>query len=305
MANEQMHASVTPIDARSEDDPARWDNLRRAVYRFRANPLAMIGLITLLIIIVIAIAAPYIVPFPEDAAGKVRATARLKPPSEIYYFGTDNVGRDIFSRTLMGTGLALTVGVVIIVLATTIGVTVGAVAAYFGGWVDEVLMRITDIFLTVPALVLAIAVTAALGKGIINVMIGIALVWWPGFARLTRGLVLSLKEEPFVEAARGLGSSHLRILFRHILPNALSPIIVKMSTDFGFAVLTAAALGFIGLGAQPPTPEWGAMINEGRDYFPNEWWVATFPGMAIFLVVFSWNLLGDGLRDVLDPRSRR
>lgn len=297
--------SMQPLTINTEANDGRRENLRRAIYRFRANPLAMIGLITLLIIVVIAITAPYIVPFPEDATGKVRATARLRPPDETYLFGTDNVGRDIFSRTLIGTGLALTVGVVIIALATTIGVTVGATAAYFGGWVDELLMRLTDIFLTVPALILAIAVTAALGKGIVNVMIGIALVWWPGFARLTRGLVLSLKEEPFVEAARGLGGSHLRVLFRHILPNALSPIIVKMSTDFGFAVLTAAALGFIGLGAQPPTPEWGAMINEGRNYFPNQWWVATFPGMAIFLVVFSWNLLGDGLRDVLDPRSRR
>ena len=298
-------STIPSLGTPNESASPRWENLRRAAYRFRANPLAMVGLITLLIIIVIAVAAPYIVPFPEDAAGKVRATARLKPPDAEFYFGTDNVGRDIFSRTLMGTGLALMVGIVIIVLATTIGVTVGALAGYFGGWVDEILMRITDIFLTVPALVLAIAVTAALGKGIVNVMIGIALVWWPGFARMTRGLVLSLKEEPFVEAARGLGGSHLRVLFRHILPNALSPIIVKMSTDFGFAVLTAAALGFIGLGAQPPTPEWGAMINEGRDYFPQQWWVATFPGMAIFLLVFSWNLLGDGLRDVLDPRSRR
>jgi peptide/nickel transport system permease protein len=166
-------------------------------------------------------------------------------------------------------------------------------------------MRVTDIFLTVPALVLAIAITAALGKGITNVMIGISLVWWPGFARLTRSLVLSLKQESFVEAANGIGASDFRILFRHILPNALSPIIVKMSTDFGFAVLTAAALGFIGLGAQPPTPEWGAMINDGRGYFPGEWWIATFPGIAIFIVVFSWNLLGDGLRDILDPRSRR
>lgn len=283
----------------------RWENLRRFIYRFRSNPLAIVGLITLIVIILIALSAPYIVPFPEDAYGRVRPTARLRPPDETYFFGTDHVGRDIFSRTLMGTGLALTVGVVIITLATTIGVTIGAIAGYVGGWVDELLMRVTDIFLTVPALILAIAVTAALGRGIVNVMVGIALVWWPGFARLTRGLVLSLKEEPFVEAARGLGGSHLRVLFRHILPNALSPIIVKMSTDFGFAVLTAAALGFIGLGAQPPTPEWGAMINEGRNYFPTHWWVATFPGMAIFLMVFSWNLLGDGLRDALDPRSRR
>ena len=141
-----------------------------------------------------------------------------------------------------------------------------------------------------PALVLAIAISAALGKGIINAMIGISLVWWPGFARLTRSLVLSLREEPFVEAAYGIGAGHMRIIFRHILPNAVSPIIIKMTTDFGFAVLTAAALGFIGLGAQPPTPEWGAMINDGRRYFPDEWWIATFPGLAIWLMVFSWNL---------------
>jgi len=205
----------------------------------------------------------------------------------------------------MGTGLALQVGTVIILLATTIGVTIGAISGYAGGWIDDLLMRITDIFLTVPALVLAIAISAALGKGIINAMIGISLVWWPGFARLTRSLVLSLREEPFVEAAYGIGAGHTRIIFRHILPNAVSPIIIKMTTDFGFAVLTAAALGFIGLGAQPPTPEWGAMINDGRRYFPDEWWIATFPGLAIWLMVFSWNLIGDGLRDVLDPRSRR
>ncbi len=286
-----------------EADP-RWENWRRGIARFRANPLSMIGLTLLLIILGIAFVAPAVVPFPEDAEGTMRAIDRLKPPGAPYWFGTDNVGRDIFSRLLMGTGLALRVGLVIIILATAIGVTVGAVAGYTGGWVDDLLMRITDIFLTVPALVLAIAVTAALGKGMINVMIGISLVWWPGFARLTRSLVLGLREEAFVEAARSIGVSHRRILFQHILPNTLSPIIVKMSTDFGFAVLTAAALGFIGLGAQPPTPEWGAMINDGRDYFPDKWWVSTFPGMAIFLMVFSWNLLGDGVRDLLDPRAK-
>lgn len=279
-------------------------NWQRGVRRFRSNLLSMVGITILALILVIALLAPYLVPFPEDAAGTMRALDRLKPPGAPYWFGTDNVGRDIFSRLLMGTGLALQVGAVIIVLASAIGVTIGATAGYAGGWVDDLLMRITDIFLTVPALVLAIAVTAALGKGMINVMIGIALVWWPGFARLTRSLVLGLREELFVEAARSIGVSHRRILFGHILPNTLSPIIVKMSTDFGFAVLTAAALGFIGLGAQPPTPEWGAMINDGRDYFPDKWWVSTFPGMAIFLMVFSWNLLGDGVRDLLDPRAK-
>lgn len=283
----------------------QWENFRRGLYRFRSNILSMLGLSILLFVLVIAIFAPVIAPFPEDAGGATNVVERLQAPSAEHPFGTDKIGRDVYSRVLMGTGLALRVGTVIIVLATTIGVTIGAVAGYFGGWVDEILMRITDIFLTVPALVLAIAISAALGKGITNAMFGIALVWWPGFARLTRSLVLSLREEPFVEAAYGLGAGHMRILFRHILPNAISPIIIKMTTDFGFAVLTAAALGFIGLGAQPPTPEWGAMINDGRRYFPDEWWIATFPGIAIWLMVFSWNLLGDGLRDVLDPRSRR
>ncbi len=283
----------------------RWENVRRGFYRFRSNTLSMVGLCMLLVVILLAFIAPMVAPYPEDAAGATHVLERFQPPSAAHFFGTDKIGRDIFSRVLMGTGLALQVGIVIISLAATIGVTLGAVAGYFGRWIDDLIMRITDIFLAVPALVLAIAITAALGKGITNVMIGISLVWWPGFARLTRSLVLSLKEEAFVEAANGIGASHARILFRHILPNAVSPIIVKMSTDFGFAVLTAAALGFIGLGAQPPTPEWGAMINDGRAYFPSEWWVATFPGLAIFVVVFSWNLLGDGLRDVLDPRSRR
>lgn len=292
------------VDTTQQNRDPRWENWRRGILRFRANPLSMVGLILLLIVLLIALIAPAVVPFPEDAAGTIRAIDRLKAPGAPYWFGTDNVGRDIFSRLLMGTGLALRVGLVIIVLATTIGVTVGAVAGYSGGWIDDLLMRITDIFLTVPALVLAIAVTAALGKGMINVMIGISLVWWPGFARLTRSLVLGLREEAFVEAAHSIGVSHARILFQHILPNTLSPIIVKMSTDFGFAVLTAAALGFIGLGAQPPTPEWGAMINDGRDYFPDKWWVSTFPGMAIFIMVFSWNLLGDGVRDLLDPRAK-
>ncbi len=283
----------------------RWENIARGLYRFRSNYLSMVGLIMLIFIFLVAVFAPVIAPFPEDATGKTRVAARLMPPSAEFAFGTDKIGRDIFSRVVMGTPLAFQVGIVIILLATSIGVTIGAVAGYAGGWVDDILMRVTDIFLTVPPLVLAIAMSAALGKGIVNAMIGISLVWWPGFARLTRSLVLSLREEPFVEAAYGIGAGHARIIFRHILPNAVSPIIIKMTTDFGFAVLTAAALGFIGLGAQPPTPEWGAMINDGRRFFPDEWWIATFPGMAIWLMVFSWNLLGDGLRDVLDPRARR
>ena len=200
-------------ELQAEARSARQENLRRSLYRFRSNSLSMIGLAILLFIIFIAVAAPFLVPFPEDSGGTTHFMDRLLPPGPEHPFGTDKVGRDIYSRVLMGTGLALQVGVVIIVLATTIGVTVGGVAAYFGGSVDDLLMRITDIFLTVPSLVLAIAFSAALGKGIINAMIGISLVWWPGFARLTRSLVLSLREEAFVEAAYGIGASHARILF--------------------------------------------------------------------------------------------
>ncbi len=295
-----LDVSGAPIEA----DHYRWENWRRGFYRFRTNLMSMVGLGILTFILVIAILAPQIVPFPE-AASRADPLSRDLPPSETHLFGTDRIGRDIFSRVLLGTVLALRVGTTIVLMASILGVTIGAVAGYFGGWIDEVLMRFTDIFFTVPGLVLAIAFTAALGRGINNAMIGIALVWWPGFARMTRSQVISLKEEPFVEAIYGLGGGHIRIIFRHILPNAFSPIIVKMTTDFGFAVLTAAALGFVGIGAQPPTPEWGAMIDFGRDYFPERWWMATFPGMAIWLMVFCWNLLGDGLRDVLDPRSRR
>lgn len=301
---ESMSPTSNQVEPASLANAARWENLRRGLYRFRSNRLSLLGLAILIFFIVIAIIAPYIAPFPEDAEGKVHALERLQAPSETHPFGTDKVGRDIYSRVLLGTPIALEVGAVIIVLAASIGVTLGGLAGYFGGWVDELIMRVTDIFLTVPSLVLAIAVTAALGRGIVNTMIGISLVWWPGFARLTRSLVLSLREELFVEAAVGLGANNQRVLFRHILPNAVSPIIVKMSTDFGFAVLTAASLGFIGLGAQPPDPEWGAMISDGRAYFPEEWWIATFPGMSIWLLVFGLNLLGDGLRDVLDPRAR-
>ena len=304
MSEQTVSKTFSAQELRKQTREMRREAFRRGVRKFRSNTLSVIGLTAIILLIILAFIAPYIAPYPEDSFGKTHVMERLLPPSAEHPFGTDKVGRDIFSRVIMGTGLALRIGMVIIFLASIIGVTIGSIAAYAGGWLDDLLMRITDIFLTVPALVLAIAITAALGKGITNVMIGIALVWWPGFARLTRSLVLSLKEEAYVEAAGALGANHARILFLHILPNAISPIIVKMSTDFGFAVLTAAALGFIGLGAQPPTPEWGAMINDGRERFPDEWWIATFPGLAIFVMVFSWNLLGDGLRDILDPKSK-
>ena len=295
--------SMQPLAINTEANDGRRENLRRAIYRFRANPLAMIGLITLLIIVVIAITAPYIVPFPEDATGKVRATARLRPPDETYLFGTDNVGRDIFSRTLIGTGLALTVGVVIIALATTIGVTVGATAAYFGGWVDELLMRLTDIFMAFPRLILALARVAVLGPGIFNAVLAIALTAWPPYARVARAETLTVRNSDYIAAVRLQGASHLRIITGHIVPMCLPSVIIRVTLDMAGVILIAAGLGFLGLGVQPPLPEWGQMISAGRKFLFEQWWIPTMPGLAIFLVSLGFNLLGDGLRDVLDPRS--
>jgi peptide/nickel transport system permease protein len=194
---------------------------------------------------------------------------------------------------------------VVIALAFTVGTLLGAIAGFFGGRVSEAIMRVTDIFLTIPDLILAMAFAAALGPGLFNVMIAVSLVWWPGYCRLARANVIALRDSQFAEAAQSIGASRGRVLFTHILPNAFPTILVKASMDIGFAVLTTAALGFIGLGTQPPTPDWGVMIADGRKYLREAWWFSTFPGIAILLTVLAFNLLGDGLRDVMDPRARR
>jgi peptide/nickel transport system permease protein len=196
-------------------------------------------------------------------------------------------------------------GLAVVLLGAAVGAVVGAVAGYAGGWTDELLMRLSDLKLTIPGLFLAMAVAAALGPGIVNMVIAIALSWWPGYARLVRGEVMAKKEELFVTAARAVGAGPGRIVFRHILPNVMTPVIVKMSLDMGFAILTVASLGFIGIGVKPPMPEWGLLLSVARSYMPDFWWTAIFPGLAIFLAVFGFNLLGDGLRDVFDPRSKR
>ncbi len=211
----------------------------------------------------------------------------------------------MFSLVVAGSRISLLAGLAVVVLAAIVGTFIGAVAGYFGGWIDEALMRFTDLMLTLPSLILAMAIAAALGPGIGNMVFAIAMSWWPGFARLVRGEVMAKKEEVFVQAARALGAGTPRILMRHILPNIISPIIVKMSLDMGFAILTVASLGFVGIGVKPPTPEWGSLLSLARGYMPDYWWTAIFPGVAIFLAVFGFNLLGDGLRDVLDPKARR
>ena len=284
---------------------SRAESWRRAIYRFQSSKLSVVGLVIVLAMLLMAAVGPWFVPYPEHVTGSVDLSSKFQPPSARHWFGTNEVGQDVFTLTVAGARISLFVGLLVVVLGTLIGTVLGAIAGYVGGWVDEVIMRVTDLFLTIPGLILAMAIAAALGPGIINAMIAISLAWWPGYCRLVRGEVLVRKEELYVTAARAVGANPMRIVFRHILPNIVSPLTVKMSLDMGFAILTAASLGFVGIGVKPPTPEWGALLSTARSYMPDFWWTAIFPGLAIFLAVFGFNLLGDGLRDVLDPRARR
>jgi len=263
------------------------------------HPLALVGLVMIVILLAAAVFAPVIAGYdpyhivPEE---------RLAPPSSRHLFGTDDMGRDIFSRVVYGARLSLTAALVVLAIASSVGVLIGSIAGYWGGRVDEVLMRLTDMFLAFPAMILAMCIASALGPSLINAMIAISVVWWPWYARLIRGQILSLKNKEFVEAARALGASNTRILWKYILPNCTAPLIVQGTLDIGYAILTTASLSFIGVGAVPPTPEWGSMISIGRSYILVQWWYPTFPGLAIFFAVAGFNLLGDGLRDIFDPR---
>lgn len=270
--------------------------------RLTHNKLALAGGILALALIVVAVFAPAIARHDPTA---IDAANRLLPPSGEFPFGTDDQGRDIFSRVVFGTRLSLLAAAVVLAISVSVGSLVGLVAGYRGGLVDETLMRITDMFLAFPALVLAMGVAAALGPSLFNAMVAIAIVWWPWYARLVRGETLRLRGEAFVEAARATGASDAGILLRHILPNCSTPIVVQMSLDVGYAILTTAGLSFIGLGAQPPTPEWGAMVATGKDFILDQWWFATFPGLAILIAVMSFNVLGDGLQEAMNPGSGR
>jgi len=277
---------------------------KRAIRKFKQSPLSLVGLAIVVFLVLVAVIGPFFVPYPKDASGAVHIADKLLPPSTDHWMGTDHVGRDILTRIVVGARVSLIAGVMVIILAVAIGTVLGAIAGFFGGWIESLIMRVTDVFLTIPDLILAMAFAAALGPGLTNVMIAVSLVWWPGYCRLVRANVIALRSAQFAEAAQSLGSSRMRILFRHVLPNAFPTVLVKASMDIGFAVLTTASLGFIGLGTQPPTPDWGQMVSEGRKYLRDAWWYSTFPGMAILLTVLATNLLGDGIRDVLDPRSR-
>lgn len=281
-----------------------WKRLREAARRAKRNPLTVVGLLMVALVIVLAIFAPWIAPHPRDIQA-VHPNDQFRPPSLEHLFGTDEMGRDIFSRVIFGTRISLRIGTLVVVLALAIGLPLGIIAGTFGGMLDEILMRVTDIFLSFPPLLLAMAISAALGPRLENAMIAIAIAWWPWYARLIRSEAVSIRERAYVEAARAVGTSWPRILVRHVLPNSLAPVIVQASMDFGSVILTSASLSFLGLGAQPPTPEWGLMINVGRTFFLTHWWIVTFPGLAILLAVLAFNLTGDGLREILDPKADR
>ncbi len=268
---------------------------------FLRNRLSVLGLGIVVFWIVFAFIGPALAPFPPQQMDFVH---KLSPPSAAHPLGTDWLGRDVLSRLLHGTSITLLIGVIPIAIAIVIGVPTGAIAGYFGGRVETLIMRTADIFLSVPALILAIAVTAALGPSLVNAMIAVSVVWWPWYTRLIHSQALSLSKRVFVEAAIGLGASHRAIIIRHLLPNMASSIFVRGSLDLGFAVLTMAGLGFIGMGAQAPSPEWGLAVSLGRRFMPEFWWISVFPGLAIFSVVLGFNLLGDGIRDAMDPEIR-
>ncbi len=281
------------------------------LHLMRQSPLTLIGLALLIFIVLVAIFGPYMVPYhPKYMGGQqywpYNFSEALQPPSWKHPFGTDDLGHDIYSMVIYGTREALYVGFEVVAVALLIGVLLGAYAGYIGGWFDEIIMRICDMVFAFPGLILAMAITAALGPGLQNVMYALMAVWWPGYTRIVRGQVLSVKQNQYIEAARAIGISRFKIIWRHVIPNSLPPILVQATMDLGNVILTAAGLAFLGLGAAAYTADWGVMVSQGRTWLVSGyWWWSTFPGLAIFITVLAFNLFGDGLRDILDPRLRR
>ena len=267
---------------------------------FRTNPIAVIGLLIIATLVLVAALAPLLT---EGDGTEQHLSDRLLAPGAEHWFGTDELGRDIYERIVWGSRITLYIVGLVGILVVPIGVLIGTVAGYVGGWVDNVLMRFTDIFLAFPRLILALAFVSALGPGIENAVLAIALTTWSPYARLARAETITIRNSEYIMAARLQGASAVRILYGHIMPLCISSVIIRLTLDMAGIILTAAGLGFLGLGAQPPLPEWGAMISTGRQYILDQWWVAAVPGLAIFVVSLGFNLLGDGLRDVLDPKS--
>jgi peptide/nickel transport system permease protein len=261
----------------------------------------MLGVALLAVVVIVALVAPFVAPYDPY---KLDIMNKFLPPSSVNIMGTDDLGRDVFSRVVIGSRISFQVAAEVLLIAASIGIVLGALAGYWGGLIDEAIMRLADIFFAFPSFLLAMAVVAALGPGIENAILAIGIAWWPRYARLLRAQVLSVRARPFVEAARSLGASNLRLMAVHVLPNCLAPLIIQVTMDAGAAILTTAGLSFVGLGAVPPMAEWGSMVAQGRSYITNYWWIPTFPGLAIALTVAGYMFLGDGLRDLWDPQLR-
>ena len=298
MAEPAASIPTLPAQAEHEEPRGYWQD---TLVRLTQHRVGMIGVIIVITLIVVALIGPYVVPQePTD----MDMAARFAPPSLEHPLGTDDFGRDTLSRIVFGARVSLQVGIIAVGIAASVGSVLGMVAGYAGRVLDEVIMRAMDVLFAFPAILLAIAILAALGKGVANAMIAIGIVYIPIFARIARSSVLSIREEEFIEAARSCGATDGRIIFRHILPNAMAPLIVETTLSLAFAILAEAALSFFGLGVQPPDPSWGRMLSEGRGYFGQSVWMAIFPGLAIMITVMGFNFLGDGLRDAMDPSLR-
>ncbi len=301
MANSDVKSPVAEAADITDAGTAGLFDLRYVWYRLSRSPLALVGLAIIAGVLLVMALAPVLSPYDPNA---LDLRARLAPPGAEHWLGTDQVGRDLLSRIIWGSRVSVTVGVAIVFFSMSIGTVLGAFSGLVGGRIDTAIMRLMDVLLSFPSFVMAMALAAALGPDLINAMMAIAVVRIPFYVRLARGQALSLRERPYVKAAVTFGASRLQIVRRHIVPNALAPIIVQSTLDIGGAILTAAALSFIGLGAQQPTAEWGAMVASGRDFLLDQWWYPTFPGLAILVTAVGFNLLGDGLRDIFDPRLR-
>ena len=268
----------------------------------RHNPTLVLGVVLLALIVLVALLAPWLAPDPADAGTATHPFQVLAAPSSAHPFGTDLVGRDLLTRMMYGARISLRLVVEVLVIAGLVGIPLGLVAGYFGGHVDQVIMRVTDVFLAFPALLLSLAIAFVLTPSVSNMTIAIAVTWWPWYTRLVRGEAASIATRPYIESCRTLGVSSIRILLRHVLPNSVTPVLVQMSMDAGGILLTAASISFLGLGAQDPTPEWGLIVSQGAQYFSTQWWFVTFAGLAILFTAIAFNLIGDGVRELLDPK---
>lgn len=297
---------MTPSTLSSLDTPPRaeraWAHVARVVVH---DPLSLLSTLIIVLFVLIAVFAYQIAPYPEQGAGKSNPDTPMLAPSSEHPFGTDRLGRDMLSRVVVGAQSALLVPLGVVLAAVLIGAPLGAIAGYKGGWVDEVIMRVTDLFLAFPFLLLAMSIATALGRGLDKAAIALVISWWPWYTRLVRSVAAGLRERYFVESARAIGARDWVIIARHILPNCLSPILVQATVDLGTVILAMGGLAFIGLGTQPPAPDWGLMVSEGRTFILKQWWLSAYPGLAIFVVVLAFNLLGDTLRDVFDPRQHK